>query len=86
MSVTESQVFLCQRRCVSWVLFCAKSQIFPIIHFFVDKIKVLWLNSSIPLYIKALTENLPPSDAAESRCLVRTGADGLGDLIPELIL
>ena len=86
MSVAESQVFLCQRRCVSWILFCAKSQIFPIIHFFVDKIKVLWLNSSIPLYKKALTENLPPSDAAESRCLVRTGAGEWEDLVPESVL
>ena len=86
MSVPESQVFFCQRMSILLVLFCAKSQISAIIHFFVDKIKVLWLNSSIPLYIKALTENLPFSNAAESRCLVRTGADGLGDLIPELIL
>ena len=37
-------------------------------------------------YTKALTENLPLSNAAESRWLVQTGADGLGDLIPESVL
>ena len=37
-------------------------------------------------YKKALTENLPFSNAAESRWLVQTGADGLGDLLPESAL
>ena len=35
---------------------------------------------------KTLMENLSFSDAAESRCLVRTGAEGLDDLIPESVL
>ena len=53
--------------------------------FLVDKRGWLWLNCLNPLS-KNDDGKQSFSNASESRCMVRTGAAGPDDLIPELIL
>ena len=51
----------------------------------IDKQTLLWLNDNCT-YEKTLTENSLSVDAAESRRVVRAGAEALSDLIPESVL
>ena len=50
----------------------------------VDKWLWLWFNSTI-IFSKTMTENLLPSEASESRRLVRADAEESSDLLPELV-
>ena len=74
-------------------MFALKSQLFFLegIGIFLRRKRVLTNGNVCALmtfvYIgKTVTENLPLSDAAESRRLLRAGAEGWGDLIPESVL
>lgn len=77
MSTRKSQMFFCQRICNFAPCFCHFAQKASFLHFFVDKLRVLWLNclhkSSI---LMTLTEISLLQDTSESRWLVRTGVGG----------